>query len=101
MFRIKLNQATKPSALHPGENAKHVSASLISELAHEHNDLIGWEIWQVCGSELAVLQKERVKRKETIKQNRQARKKVVSILLCCVHVTGKFLTGVLPHLELL
>lgn len=82
--------SAKSTRLRPGENAKHVSASFISELARERNSLIGWEIWQVCGSELAAFQKERVKRKETIKQNKQARKKVVSILLCCVHVTGMF-----------
>lgn len=76
--------------MHPGENAKHVSASFISELAREHNSLIGWGIWQVCGSEPAAFQKERAKRKQTIKQNKQARKKVVLILLYCVHVTGTF-----------
>lgn len=79
----------------------HVSASFISELAHEHNNLIGWEMWQVCGSELAGFQEERMKRKETIKQNKQARKKVVSILLRCVSVTPTFFTCMRPHLELL
>lgn len=49
--------------LHHGENSKHVTASFISELAHEHNDLIGWETWQVCGSELAAFQTEKNEKK--------------------------------------
>lgn len=65
LFRIKCNQNTRPrelsaksTRLHHGENAKHVTASFISELAHKHKNLIGWDTWQVCGSELATFRKE-------------------------------------------
>lgn len=73
----------KSTRLHHRENAKHFTASFASELAHEHNDPIGWETWLVCGSELAGFLKESEKKRKG-KANEAGKKEgsIYSIMLC-------------------
>lgn len=87
VFRIICNQNTIPrelsekfTRLHHGENAKHVAASFISQLAHEHKNLIGSDTWKVYGSEQTTFQKGRMKRQH--RKANKASKKDCFFLFC-------------------